>query len=66
LNFFGYNSNSAPTSTCTVIASQEGGETIIQSGVPCGTHAGDGATDGDPGVRINFDGKGKLLSIETI
>lgn len=66
LNFYGYNSSSAPTSTCTVIASQEGGETIIRSNVSCGTHAGGGATISDPGVIINFDGEGKLLSIETI
>lgn len=65
-NFYGYDESSFPTSVCTVIASQEGGETIVKPNVLCGTHGGDSAAYTDPGVRIDFDGSGKLLSITPI
>ena len=64
-NFFGY-SSSYPGSTCTVIAAQLGGQTLVKSDVACGTRASSEATTGDPGVVVTFDESGRLQSVNSI
>lgn len=63
-NYFEY-SEAYPANTCTVIASQKGGKTLIKKNVPCATRAGNGnkAKKSDPYVTINFDEAGKLVEI---
>ena len=65
LNYYGY-SNTYNANTCTVIASQLGGETLIKNNVPCATRPNEPAYSSDPGVAIVFDSKGKLSRIELI
>lgn len=65
LNYYGY-SKTYNANTCTVIASQLGGETLIKNNVPCATRPNEPAYSSDPGVAIVFDSKGKLSRIELI
>ena len=62
-NYFGYDGDAYPLGTCTVIASQLGGETIIKRNVPCSTTQGKAATTSDPFVTITFDKSGNLASV---
>lgn len=63
LNFYGYNASTFPASTCTVIAAQENGPTMMLT-ANCGTHTGDRAEPSqDPFVTVTFDATGKLVSL---
>lgn len=62
LNFYGYGDD-YPGSTCTVIASQEGGQTIIKREQSCGTAHGAAAKSSDPCVIVSFDASGNLVSV---
>lgn len=66
LNFYEYDSVDYPASTCTVIAAQENGPSIISRDVGCGTTFHREALESDPGVRIAFDASGRLLSVTGI
>jgi len=65
-NYYGYNGEKYPLNTCTVIASQQGGETRILRDVACGTAKGQAAQTSDSGVVLTFDAKGTLTSLEAI
>ena len=66
LNFFGYDAERYPASTCAVIAAQENGETKVLYDVPCGTTHGSKATSGHGGVRLHFDSSGFLERMTTV
>lgn len=61
-NYYGH-SDKYPASTCTVIASQKGGKTIIKKNVACATVANRRAEKSDPYVTIKFDANGNLKEI---
>ena len=63
LNFYRYDSDMYPGNICTVIASQEGGRTIIKRNVECSTEYKKPATTASKSVKICFDKNGKLSSI---
>lgn len=65
LNYYGY-SDTYNANTCSVIASQVGGVTLIKNDVPCGTLPYEYPSLSAPGVAIVFDSKGKLSRIELI
>lgn len=62
-NYFGFDEEDYPLNTCTVIASQQGGETLIKRNVPCATSKGRAANTSDPCVTIAFDETGNLISL---
>ena len=64
LNFYGYDSEVHPGSTCTVIAAQLGGETKVKRGVECGTTKGSSAVSSAYGVVVSFDETGKLIGVQ--
>ena len=61
-NFYGA-SEEYPASSCTVIASQSGGRTLVKSGQACSSSHGRKADTGDPSCLVTFDASGKLVSI---
>lgn len=62
-NYYGYDAKSYPLATCTVIASQQGGKTLIKRNVQCATSKQKAAQTSDPGVTIVFDEKGSLVEV---
>lgn len=61
-NFYGH-SSSYPASTCKVIASQQGGRTIIKDAQNCSTSSGRAANENDPYCVIVFDEHGNLTEV---
>lgn len=67
-NYFGYDSEHS-ANTCTVIASQMGGDTFMKREQPCSTTAGRKAIggsgpDADPYCVVSFDETGKLIGVQ--
>ena len=65
-NFYGYDAEDHPASTCSVIAAQENGASKVLFSVPCSTRRGEAATTGDPGVKLTFSADGALQSMEVV
>lgn len=63
-NFYGYDAEDHPGSSCWVIASQINGPTKTKSGQSCSTNQGQKATTGDPYCDVVFDSNGTLLRID--
>lgn len=63
LNFYGYDPDTFPGMVCTVVASQEGGTTIVKRNVECSIEDGKPATTESKSVKICFDKNGKLVGI---
>lgn len=62
-NYYGFDSEDYPLNTCTVIASQQGGQTLIKRNVSCSTSASRAANTSDPYVTVEFDAKGQLTAL---
>ena len=50
-------------STCTVIASQPNGQTLIKRNQQCSTRIGQAAATTDPACVVTFDAQGNLVSL---
>ncbi len=61
-NYWGHDDDH-PLDTCTVIASQQGGRTLIKRNVSCSTRSEEKAQVGDPSVTVTFDAQGYLTSL---
>ena len=63
LNYYGYDSEEHPGTTCTVTV-KSNGFTLTKSGVACGTVTGSRATTDSPFVTITFSPGGTPLRVE--
>ena len=62
LNYYSYGVD-YPLSTCTVVAAQKNGKTVVLENVACSTSNGRKANTNDPYITVNFNADGKLTSI---